>query len=335
MRAVVLDRAGQGPDGFRTDPDFPDPVTGQGQVVVRVSACAVNYLDVWVRRGLERTDVPFPHVCGSDVAGRVVSGPHRGRRVMVYPGLSCGRCRACAAGNDSRCAEYDILGLASQGGYAELVAVPERNLFDVPRGWSDEEAAAFPLTFLTAWHALSGLATPATDVLVWGASGGVGVASVQVARALGARVAAATTSATKGERLRQLSDALVCVGAPDAVADQVLQGMDGVDVVVDPLGAGVWEATRRVLRKGGTVLSVGDTTGDAIEVNLPWLFVGEYRLWGVYMGGLGDFHEVHAAAMRGSLRPLVGAVIPLEEAGRAHSILEERAEVGKIVLTVS
>jgi NADPH:quinone reductase-like Zn-dependent oxidoreductase len=335
MRAVVLDRAGGGPDGFRVDPEFPDPVAGPGEVLVRVAACAVNYLDIWVRRGLERVDVPFPHVCGSDVAGEVVSGPRRGRRVMVYPGLSCGRCRACAAGNDSLCAEYDILGLVSQGGYAELVAVPERNLFDVPEGWSDEEAAAFPLTFLTAWHGLSGLATPATDVLVWGASGGLGVASVQVARALGARVAAATTSATKGERLRHLSDALVYIGPPDEVADQVLLGMGGVDVVIDPLGAGVWDATRRVLRKGGTVVSVGDTAGEDIEVNLPWLFVGEYRLSGVYMGGLRDFHEVHAAAMRGSLRPVVGAVIPLEEAGRAHSILEERAEVGKLVLKVS
>jgi NADPH:quinone reductase-like Zn-dependent oxidoreductase len=335
MRAVVLDRAGGGPDGFRIDPEFPDPVTAPGEVLVRVAACALNYLDIWVRRGLERVDVPFPHVCGSDVAGEVVSGSQRGRRVMIYPGLSCGRCRACAAGNDSRCAEYDILGLASQGGYAELVAVPERNLFEVPEGWSDEEAAAFPLTFLTAWHGLSGLATPATDVLVWGASGGLGVAGLQVARALGARVAAATTSATKAERLQQLSDALVCVGPPDEVADQVLLDMGGVDVVVDPLGAGVWDATRRVLRKGGTVLSVGDTAGDVIEVNLPWLFVGEYRLSGVYMGGLRDFHEVHAAAMRARLRPVVGAVVPLEEAGRAHSILEGRAEVGKIVLKVS
>jgi NADPH:quinone reductase-like Zn-dependent oxidoreductase len=334
MRAVVLDGPGQ-KAGFRLDPDFPDPVPGPGEVLVRVAACAVNYLDIWVRRGLERTDVAFPHVCGSDVAGEVASGTETGRPVMIYPGLSCGRCRACAAGNDSRCAEYDILGLASQGGYAELVAVPERNLFDVPEGWSEEEAAAFPLTFLTAWHGLSRLATPATDVLVWGASGGLGVAAVQVARAFGARVAAATTSADKGERLRNLSDALVCVGTADEVADQVLQDMGGVDVVVDPLGAGAWNATRQVLRKGGTMLSVGDTTGDVIEVNLPWLFVGEHRLSGVYMGGLSEFHEVHAAARRGKLRPVVGSVLPLDQAGRAHELVEQRDHVGKVVLKVS
>jgi NADPH:quinone reductase-like Zn-dependent oxidoreductase len=334
MRAVVLDRPGGGPDSFRLDPDFPDPVPGPGEALVRVAACAINYLDIWVRRGLDRSDVPFPHVSGSDVAGTVASGADIGRRVMVYPGLSCGRCRACAEGHDSRCADFDILGLASQGGYAELVKVPQRNLFEVPAGWSDDEAAAFPLTFLTAWHGLRGLATPATDVLVWGASGGFGLAAVQVARALGARVAAATASAAKGDRLRHETDALVFVGDPDEVAHMVRRDMGGVDVVVDPLGAEVWNATRHVLRKGGTVLSVGDTAGDVIAVDLPWLFVGEYRLSGVYMGGLRDFHEVHAAALRGSLRPVVGAVIPLEEAGRAHRLVEERDHFGKVVLRV-
>jgi NADPH:quinone reductase-like Zn-dependent oxidoreductase len=335
MRAVVLGAPGGGPDAFRVEPDFPDPVSGPGEVLVRVKACALNYLDLWVRRGLERTEVPFPHVCGSDVAGEVASGPQAGRRVMAYPGRSCGRCRVCAAGEDSRCPDFDIMGLFSQGGYAELVAVPERNLLDVPEGWTDEEAAAFPLTFVTAWHALSGLATPATDVLVWGASGGLGVAAVQVARAFGARVAALTASASKGRRLRELFEASVHVGSPDQVARRVGEEWGGVDVVVDPLGAGVWNATLQVLRTGGTVLSVGDTAGHVVEVDLPWLFVGERRLVGVYLGGLGDFHEVHAAAERGSLRPVVGAVLPVEEAGRAHSMLEDRAIVGKVVLQVS
>jgi NADPH:quinone reductase-like Zn-dependent oxidoreductase len=332
MRAVVLDAPGGGPEAFRVDPAYPDPVPGPGQVLVRVAACAVNYLDIWVRRGLERTDVPFPHVCGSDVAGVVASGPDAGRRVMVHPGLSCGRCQACATGHDSRCPDHDILGLASQGGYAELVAVPERNLFDVPAGWSDEEAAAFPLTFLTAWHALSALATPATDVLVWGASGGLGVAAVQVARSFGARVAAATASPTKAQALRALGPTFVHVGDPDEVADGVLRDTGGADVVVDPLGAGVWDATRRVLRRGGTVLSIGDTSGDVVEVDLTWLLVGERRLSGVYLGGLGEFHEVHAAAVRESLRPVVGAVLPVEEAGRAHRMVEAREHVGKVVL---
>jgi NADPH:quinone reductase-like Zn-dependent oxidoreductase len=334
MRALVLDAPGGGPEAFRLDEHFPDPVPGPGEVLVRVAACAVNYLDIWVRRGIERTDVPFPHVCGSDVAGVVASGSDAGRRVLVYPGLSCGRCRACASGHDSRCDGYDILGLASQGAYAELVAVPERNLFDVPAGWSDEEAAAFPLTFLTAWHALAGLATPATDVLVWGASGGLGVAGVQVAGALGARVVAATASPKKAQALHALGPSFVHVGDPEEVADRVLQDTGGADVIVDPLGAAVWNATRRVLRKGGTVLSAGDTAGSSVEVDLPWLFVGEHRLVGVYMGGLGEFHEVHAAAVRGALRPVVGAVLPLQEAGRAHEMVERRAHVGKVVLKV-
>ncbi len=335
MRAAVLDAPGGGPDSFRIDTDFPDPEAGPGEVLVRVAACAVNYLDLWVRRGLERADIPFPHVCGSDVAGNVASGPGVGRRVMVYPGVCCGRCRPCAAGHDSRCDDYDILGLARQGGYAELVAVPERNLFDVPEGWSDEEAAAFPLTFLTAWHGLAGEVTPATEMLVWGASGGLGVAAVQVALAFGARVAAATRSPDKAGALRALGPDLVCVGSPAEVAEQVLRDMGGADVVVDPLGAGVWEATRRILRKGGLVVSVGDTAGSAVQLDLPWLFLGEHRLTGVYMGGLSEFHEAHAAARRGRLRPVVGTVLPLEEAGRAHELLERGTHVGKVVLNVS
>jgi NADPH:quinone reductase-like Zn-dependent oxidoreductase len=334
MRAVVLDRPGQDPDGFRLHPDFPDPVPGPGQVLVRVAACAVNYLDLWVRRGLDRAG-PFPHVCGSDVAGTVATGPEAGRRVMVHPGISCGRCRWCRAGRDSLCADHHILGVETQGGYGELVAVPEVNLFDVPEGWSDEEAAAFPLTFVTAWHGLVGVVSAVTDVLVWGATGGLGVAAVQVARALGARVAAATGTPRKAAALRALGPDLVCVGTPAEVAEQVRREMGGADVVVDPLGGEAWDASRGILRKGGLILSVGDTAGSVVQLDLLWLFLGERRAAGVYLGGLADFHDVLALARRGLVRPVVGAVLPLEDAGRAHEMVERREHFGKVVLRIS
>jgi NADPH:quinone reductase-like Zn-dependent oxidoreductase len=331
MKAAVLDAPGVGPDGFRIDPDFPDPVPGPGEVLVRVAACAVNYLDLWVRRGLDRAG-PFPHVCGSDVAGTVAD---TGRRVMVHPGIACGICAQCRSGRDSRCVRFRVLGVETQGGYAELVAVPEANLFDVPEGWSDEEAAAFPLTFVTAWHGLAEPVSPGTDVLVFGATGGLGVAALQVARALGGRVAAATASPEKADRLRVLAPDLVCVGSPDQIAEQVEGEMGGVDVVVDPVGGKeVWEATRRVLRPGGWIVSAGDTAGSVVEVDLPWLFLGERQVTGVYLGGLADFSDVLAVARRGALRPVVGAVTPLEKAGWAHRMVEGRAHFGKVVLRV-
>ena len=333
MKAAVLDGPGVGPDGFRIDHGFPDPVPGPDEVLVRVSACALNYLDLWVRRGLDRAG-PYPHVCGSDIAGTVATGPGAGRRVLVHPGVSCGRCRWCRSGRDSLCSEHDILGVGRHGGYAELVAVPAVNVFDVPDGWSDEEAAAFPLTFLTAWHALAGTASPGSDVLVWGATGGLGVAAVQVARALGARVVAATSDPAKADRLKTVGPTDVYAGTAEDVAGRVVDELEGVDVVVDPLGAGVWEATQRVLRPGGVVLSAGDTAGSTAPLDLPWLFLGERRVAGVYLGGLAELHELLAVARRGLLRPVVGAALPLEEVGRAHRIMEGREHVGKVVLRV-
>jgi NADPH:quinone reductase-like Zn-dependent oxidoreductase len=331
MKAAVLDAPGVGPDGFRIDPHFPDPVPGPGQVLVRVAACALNYLDLWVRRGLDRAR-PFPHVCGSDVAGTVADTD---RRVMVHPGISCGSCDQCRSGRTSRCARFRVLGVETQGGYAELVAVPEANLFDVPEGWSDEEAAAFPLTFVTAWRGLAEAVSSGTDVLVWGATGGLGLAALQVARALGGRVAVATTSPGKADRLRALGPDLVCVGSPDQIADQVEKEIGGVDVAVDPLGGReAWEATRRVLRPRGRIVSAGDTAGSVVELDLPWLFIGERQVTGVYLGGLADFGDVLAVARRGALRPVVGAVMPLEEAGRAHRMVEGREHFGKVVLRV-
>jgi NADPH:quinone reductase-like Zn-dependent oxidoreductase len=331
MKAAVLDAPGVGPDGFRIDPEFRDPVPEPGEGLVRVAACALNYLDLWIRRGLDRAH-PFPHVCGSDVAGTVADTD---RRVMVHPGISCGNCDQCRSGRDGRCPQFRVLGVETQGGYAELVAVLEENLFDVPDGWSDEEAAAFPLTFVTAWHGLAEAVSSGTDVLVWGATGGLGVAAVQVARALGCRVAAATASPRKVDRLRALDPDLVCVGSPDQVAEQVQREIGGVDVVVDPLGGSeVWEATRRVLRPGGQIVSAGDTAGSVVDLDLPWLFLGERQVTGVYLGGLADFSDVLGVARRGALRPVVGAVLPLEEAGRAHRMMEGREHFGKVVLRV-
>src|SRR5262245_12625023 len=207
MKAVRFHQHG-GPEVLRFE-DAPDPVSAPGRAAVRVHACALNHLDIWERRGLERVALPLPHISGSDIAGSVIdpgtSELWAGARVMLQPGLRCGRCPACAAGRDNQCVEYDVIGLRSDGGYAELISVPGENLIPIPDHIDDVTAAAFPLTFLTAWHMLVTRAGVAAGdvVLVLAGGSGVGQAAIQLARHFGARVLA-TSAPSKADRTRAL-----------------------------------------------------------------------------------------------------------------------------------
>src|SRR5687767_397032 len=206
MKAVRFHAHG-GPDVLRYE-EVPEPTPGPGEALIRVRACALNHLDLWQRRGMERVKIPFPHISGADVAGEVVSSPDGefapGRRVMLQPGISCGRCVACLDGRDNECASYDVLGYRSDGGYAEYVKVPVQNLIAIPDAIGFIEAAAFPLTFLTAWHMLITRARlrAGEDVLVLGAGSGVGQAAIQIAWRHGARVFATAGTDEKLARAR-------------------------------------------------------------------------------------------------------------------------------------
>src|SRR5205823_4648576 len=207
MKAIRFHEHG-GPDVLRYE-DAPDPRLEPGDVLVRVRACALNHLDLWERRGLPKVATPMPHVSGSDVAGEVVeslaSGVSPGQRVMLQPGISCGRCVACVSGRDNECPRYEVLGyLNHPGGYAELVKVPAQNLVPLPDDIDFVRAAAFPLTFVTAWHMLITRATlkRGEDVLVIAAGSGVGQAAIQLASLHGPRVFATAGSDAKLERAR-------------------------------------------------------------------------------------------------------------------------------------
>src|SRR5262245_20302590 len=201
MRAIVM-RAHGGPEVLQLE-DVPDPQPAPGQVRVRVRACALNHLDLWTRRGLPGRSIAFPHILGNDIAGEIdelpapVDGLAVGQRVMLSPGTSCGRCAMCLAGEDNSCRQYRILGYQIPGGYAERVCAPAANVIPIPDTVTFEHAAAFPLVFLTAWRMLITRAAvrPGEDVLVWAAGSGVGMAAVQIAKALGARVIATASGA--------------------------------------------------------------------------------------------------------------------------------------------
>lgn len=340
MRAVPIPGHG-GPEVLRLV-EVPDPVPGPSDALVRVGACALNHLDLWQRRGLERVTIPLPHVPGSDIAGEVVdggpSGLDAGTRVLVHPAVSCGACPACRAGRDNLCPSFGVIGFQTEGGYAELVAVPARNLVPLPPGTDLVEGAAFPLTFLTAWHMLvSRAAVQAGEtVLVVGAGSGVGQAAIQVARLHGARVFATGGQPWKLEAARALGAEAAIDHAREDVAAEIRRLTDrrGVDVVIEHVGQAVWEKAVRCLAPGGRLVTCGATTGHEGRIDLRILFVRQVSLMGSYMGTRAEFLAAVAALAAGRLRPVVDAVFPLAEAASAHRRLEARENFGKIVLRV-
>ena len=338
MRAARFHRHG-GPEVLAVE-TMPDPVVTPGQVLVRGRACALNRLDLWQRRGLDRIAIPLPHVSGADVAGEVVAAPGdevpAGTRVLLQPGLSCGRCAACLDGRDNECRRYDVLGYQSQGGYAELVAVPAANVVPIPDHVTFEAAAAFPLTFLTAWHMLLTRARlrAGDTVLVVAGTSGVGQAAIQIARLHGARVIATAGSERKLARAAALgADAVVDHHQQDVVAEvRRLTDKRGVDVVIEHVGQATWDRSVRALAPGGRLVICGNTTGWDAAIDLRFLFSRQLSLLGSYMGTKGELLQAVRFLADGRLAPLVDAVLPLEAAAEAHRRLEAGDVAGKLLL---
>ena len=323
--------------------EAPQPELGPGDVLVRVRACALNHLDLWERRGLPHVPIPMPHISGSDVAGEVADAHAArvaiGQRVMLQAGVSCGRCAACLEGRDNECPSYEVLGYRNHaGGYAEYVKVPVQNLVPIPDGIDFVRAAAFPLTFVTAWHMLVTKARVmrGDDVLVLAAGSGVGQAAVQIARLHGARVFATAGSAVKLERARALgADAVIDHHTQD-VAEEIkrLTNKRGVDVVIEHVGEATWAKSVRALARGGRLVTCGATTGTRGAVDLAALFSKQLSILGSYMGTKGELLEASRHFFAGRLQPVVDCTFPLAEARAAQTRLETSGQFGKIVLEV-
>lgn len=340
MQAIVI-RAHGGPDVLGAE-DIPEPQPGPGQVRVRVRACALNHLDLWTRRGIPGLSVAFPHILGNDIAGEIdvcgagVADFEPGQRVMLSPGTSCGRCQACLSGDDNVCRRYRILGYQIAGGYAEKVVAPAANVIPLPAGFSFEEAAAFPLVFLTAWHMLVTRAQVklGEDVLVWAAGSGVGVAAIQVAKLFGARVIATAGSDAKLEQARALgADETLNHHTQDVPAEvRRLTGKKGVEVVVEHVGQATWERSILALAHRGRLVTCGATTGPQGATELRHVFSKQLTLMGSYMGGKAELLDAARFFFARRLRSVVHAALPLREARRAHELLEASQHFGKLVL---
>ena len=343
MNAVVFSEHG-GPDVLRYT-EVRDPGIGPGEVLVRVRACALNHLDLWVRRGMPGIAIPMPHISGSDISGEVtmvgdkVSHVKAGERVLLSPGISCGHCVHCLRGNDNFCRKYTLFGYMVDGGYAEFVAAPAVNVIPIPANLTFEEAAAVPLVFLTAWHMLITRAQllPAETVLVLAAGSGVGSAAIQIAKATGARVIATAGSEPKLQKAKELGADEVLLHTIPHFSREVkrLTGRRGVDVVVEHVGDATWQESLASLAIGGRLVTCGATTGYEGKIDLRYLFSRHISILGSYMGSKAELYSVLELVGRGIAKPVIDTVMPLAQASEAHKRIERREQFGKIVLQVA
>ncbi|UPW01163.1 zinc-binding dehydrogenase [Halorussus gelatinilyticus] len=322
--------------------EFPDPTPDRDEVLVDVKAGALNHLDVWTRKGLPGVELEMPHVPGSDGAGVVlevgedVTRFEPGDRVAVSAGVYCGKCEYCRHGEYSMCVNYHIIGEHVRGVHSERAAVPEDNLVEVPSGVEWETAAAAPLVFQTAWRMLltRGNVSPGEDVLVLGASGGVGHAAVQIADYAGANVYATASSEEKLEYAEEVgADYTIDYEAEDfASRIRDLTGKRGVDVVVDHVGAATWRDSLASLAKGGRVLTCGATTGGTPETDINRIFWNQLKVIGSTMANPGEVDDVLELVWDGTFEPRIRETLPMSETARAHEMLEEREGFGKVVV---
>ena len=340
MKAVVIHEHG-GTDKLKIE-EIETPSPAHDEVLVQVKACALNHLDLWVRKGVPGQRMPLPMIPGSDIAGVVkktganVRGVTTGDRVVIAPGVSCGRCAQCLGGRDNLCDSYGILGENRDGGCAEYVCVPGVNVLPIPGKLNFNQAAAVPLVFLTAWHMLVARAQvrPGEDVLVHAAGSGVGSAGIQIARLLGARVLATGGTDAKLKKARDL-------GADETINYKKLDFFEeikritrrrGVDVILDHIGADTWSKNIRLLKMGGRLVTCGVTSGFEVATDIRYIFFRRLSILGSTMGTKGELLQIMTLMKRGALEPIIDSSFPLDQIAAAHKRMEDRKGFGKIIV---
>jgi NADPH:quinone reductase-like Zn-dependent oxidoreductase len=338
MKAVRIHQFG-GPEVL-TYEDVPDPKPRKDQVLIRVRACAMNHLDLWVRKGLP--GISLPHILGSDIAGEIVEvGEYindfkPGQRVLLAPMHFCNHCAKCAAGLQNQCRQFTVLGNAVNGGNCELMAIPAVNVIPIPDSLDFNQAASVPLVFLTAWRMLTGRGTirQGQTVLVLGANSGVGTAAIQIAKLFHARVITTAGDERKMERARELGADHVIDHYKQKISEEVrkLTNKEGVDIVIEHVGQATWEESMKSLKAAGTLVTCGATTGPKADMDLRFLFSRQLALLGSYMGTMSELYEVLGHVFAGRLKPVIDHTFPLQDIRAAHEYMEHSQMFGKIVL---
>ena len=323
--------------------EIPPPKISSSEVLVQVKATSLNHLDLWVRKGLPGVKFPLPIIPGIDAAGIVaevgdaVTHVVPGDRVAIAQGISCGHCVWCLNGQDNLCKDYRLIGEHRDGADAEFLSVPGRNVIKLSKALSFEQAAAGALVFRTAWQMLVDKARvrPGEDVLVMGASSGVGSAGLQIAKLFGARVIAVTSSEKKADHARMLGADETIIRTKGNIVKEVraLTAKRGVDVVFEHVGSSVWDDCIKSLAKGGRLVTCGATSGFDAATDLRYIFYKQLQILGSTMGRKGDLITILKFFEEGKLKPVIDRVIPLDQVREGHRLLEEGTQFGKIVMT--
>ncbi len=344
MKATVFHEHG-GPDVLSFE-DIDTPTIGENQVLIKVKNVALNHLDLFVRGGIPGLKLEMPHILGSDISGEIaevgnkVSGSLEiGQKIIVDPGVSCGVCEFCITGQESMCSTYGIIGEQFRGGYAEYLNVDAQNVIPIPKesGLDMAGAASIPLTLMTAWRMLmtKTQVKAGDDVLIIGIGGGVALAGLQIAKAAGARVIVTSSSDKKLEKAYALGadEGINHNETPDYHKEIYrLTNKRGVDIVLDSVGQATWSRSMKSLRKGGKLVTCGATSGPIAETNVNLLFWKQLELLGSTMGSKDELRTALKLVWNGTIQPVVDRILPLSKAQEAHEILEQGAQMGKLVL---
>jgi NADPH:quinone reductase-like Zn-dependent oxidoreductase len=342
MKAIVLKQHGTLDEVAYAE--CPNPHVGPDDVLVEIKAAALNRLDLWVLHGWRGLRLDFPHIMGCDGSGVIVEigdnvmGYEIGDRVGINPTWSCGQCNYCLSGRDNMCDQFAIFGEHIPGFYAEYQAVPARNLIKLPDKITHEVAAAASLVYVTAWHSLIeiGRLKPGEDILIVGAGGGVNTACIDIARLAGAsNIYVVGSSEKKLGQARHLGANFTFNRQETDWGKAIFEATDrqGVDVVVDNVGAATFMESLRSLKKGGRLLTVGNTSGARFEIDNRYIFGKHLSILGSTMGTIQDYRTVMNFVFTGALKPLIDTVFPLSEASAALERLEAAEVSGKLVLT--
>lgn len=343
MKAILFHQHG-GPEVLEYA-EFPTPVPGPGEVLVKLKSAALNRLDLWVRNGWPGIKLAYPHIPGADGAGEVFGVGERvtswspGDAVVINANLSCGTCEFCLAGQDNMCLTWHLLGETIRGTYAEYVVVPAHQLIRIPPGFDPHIAAAAGLVYHTAWHSLvsRGHLKPGESVLVVGASGGVNTACIQIAKLAGATVYVVGSNAKKLALAESLGADVLIDGSKETDWSRAIYKQTsrrGVDVVVDNVGT-TFPLSFRAARKGGRILTVGNTGGAKFEIDNRFIFGKHLTMIGSTMGTKADFATVMGLVFSGKLNVAMDKAFPLAEAGTAQQRLESGQQMGKITLQIA
>ncbi len=341
MKAIRIHEHG-GYDVLKID-EVLMPTIEPNEVLISVEAAALNHLDLWVRKGIP--GVPLPQIMGSEASGVVVEVGEiahdryhfeKGDEVFTVPIRTCGHCFYCLSGQENLCYEFAIPGETTEGVQAEYIAVPADFVFKKPANLSWEEAAAFPLAGMTAYHMLSTKAQvrPEHWVLIYGASSGVGSSAIQIAKAFGASVITTAGNEEKAAMALKLGADHVIRYDRQPIGQTVkeITNGEGVDIVVEHTGESTWADTLRAVRRGGKIVTCGATTGPNVRIDLRALFIKQQQIIGSTMGTRRDLIDLVALIEREKFKPIISKVFPFEQVDEAHRFLEEGKAFGKVVL---